>query len=96
MRTLVLTLTVLLAVQGGVPQRDSLRPPATMVDSLRARLTRRCVPTAPMPITGLRGRPPETMPMARPDSTTRDSAMVIRLVPCYLVDSIVPREKRPR
>jgi hypothetical protein len=95
MRSLLLALTVMVSVQGGVPKSDSARAPVVLLDTLRARLARRCVPTAPMPIAVFRGRPPESMPVARPDSV-RDSAMVIRLMPCYLLDSIVPRERRPR
>ena len=96
MRALMLALTLVLAVQGGVPKGDSARPPIRTLDSLRGRLGRKCVPTAPMPIVGFRARPPETMPVARPDSAMRDTAMVIRLVPCYLVDSIVVPRERPR
>jgi hypothetical protein len=93
-RTLVLSLVVMLTLQGGAPRADSARPLAGALDRLRARLARTCVPTASMPIAGLRGRPPEPMPVARPDSV-RDSAMVIRVVPCYLVDSLVaPRGVR--
>ena len=90
MRTFVVSVAVVLALQGGAPRRDSARPPAPR-DSLKMLLlTRRCIPTAPMPIAGLRSRPPEPMRVIRPDST-RDSAMVIRVVPCYLVDSVPKR-----
>jgi hypothetical protein len=47
-----------------------------------------------MPIAGLRARPPERMPIVRPDSGSRDSAMVIRIVPCYLADSGLSRVRR--
>lgn len=96
MRTLVVPLAAMLALQGGAPKRDSARPPGGARDSLVARAMRDCVPTAPMPIAGLRGRPPEPMPVARPDSIVRDSAMVIRVVPCYLVDPGPARVRRPR
>jgi hypothetical protein len=89
MRTFVVAVAVMLALQGGVPRRDSTRPPAAR-DSLKTQLARRCVQTAPMPIAGFRSRSPEAMRVIRPDST-RDSAMVIRVVPCYLVDSLPRR-----
>jgi hypothetical protein len=49
-----------------------------------------------MPIVGLGNRAPEPMPILRPDSIARDSAMVIRLVPCYLADSIGAGRGRPK
>jgi hypothetical protein len=94
MRSIVVAVGIVLAFQGVVPRPDSgrtiLRP-----DSIVGRV-RRCVPTAPMPIVGLRSRPPEPMPILRPDSATRDSVMVVRLVPCYLVDSDSVKRSRPR
>lgn len=83
MRFIAASFAVVLAFQRGPARPDFSR----LIPRPRA-----CVPTAPMPIIGLRSRPPEPMPVARPDSTKRDSSMVIRVVPCYLVDTL----SRPR
>lgn len=94
MRALIVAFGVMVVAQAGVPPRDSGRVGRRSLDSLvLERRARRCVPTAPMPVAGLRGRLPERMPMVRPDST-RDTAMVLRVVPCYLVDSGVVKAPR--
>ena len=94
-RTLgALVAVLLMAMQGGVPRSDSMRPPAVFRDSGLMQVRRTCVPTAPMPIAGLRARRPERMLIARPDSGSRDSVMVIRVVPCYLADSGLLRVRR--
>ena len=46
-----------------------------------------CVPTERMPIAGLNARPPEPMPVLRPDSTRHLALRVFRAAPCYLADS---------
>jgi hypothetical protein len=80
MKPLFALVVVGLVIQGG-PQRRAA--PDT--------LTKPCVPTEPMPIAGLHGRPPEpAMPVVRPDSTWRSRMPIIKLIPCYLVDSLRP------
>lgn len=53
-----------------------------------------CVPTAPMPILGLRASHVERMPVFKPDSARRDRMPTSNLVPCYLADSL-PAPVRP-
>jgi hypothetical protein len=47
-----------------------------------------CIPTEHMPISGLHRRPPEPMPVAKPDSTLHSRMPVGKQVPCYLADSL--------
>ena len=47
-----------------------------------------CIPTEHMPIYGLHSRPPEPMPIVRPDSTWFDRTPTTAITPCYLVDSL--------
>ena len=92
MRLLATAFAAVFAFQGRPARPDD--PNAwRFADTLRVARSR-CVPTAPMPVGGLRARPPEPMPIAKPDSVAPDSRMVIRLVACYLTDSA--RTTRPR
>ena len=59
------------------------RPPAVAES-----ITVSCVPTERMPIAGLHRHPPEPMPVAKPDSMWRSSMPRIKLIPCYLADSL--------
>ena len=56
-----------------------------------------CVPTEPMPILGSQSRPVEKMPVFWPDSIWRNAMPTIKLIPCYLVDSLQgPRVREAR
>jgi len=55
---------------------------------------RPCVPTAAMPIAGLRKPAPERMPTVKLDSARPARMPVSILIPCYLVDSLGIRGQR--
>jgi len=75
MRALLFGLALVSLVPRGVGSHASTSPAG-----------RGCVPTEHMPIAGLHARPPERMPVLRPDTSWHGRMPTRALIPCYLVN----------
>ena len=77
MKSLLGLVLVGVVVQGGDSRR--LERPGPQLS---------CVATERMPILGLIVHPTDHMPVDKPDSAWHSRMPIIRLVPCYLADSL--------